>query len=318
MVVWSLMGLALAAEPERIVVWADPFKRWDDTRWSVQTDLVMVDDAPLHVDGETSLDARHVVIDAVIHCQRDYTLGPNRIEASCRIEDLGLQVQVRAGDPAAREDETLQAIDDWITGTELQIQSTARGSVANIDLENVLATHRKERQTLESTRDILARILAPFHLKWPAGGPQAGAMWVEYGSALFDLPSGVGTAGMSEVKHRIDSLDGRWVVQSQGEAMSTTLLRNPYAGQPCEMVEDAPIVYRCIRGLAEGITSRVVPEYAQIEIEYGMKYSGVAVVDPELGFITERVWSVTGYPHVSSSNAFDNRPYLYSGRLRML
>ncbi len=312
------MGSVQAAEPvaEEVIVWGDPFARWDDTRWHVMADLALQDDMVLALSQQARVRARQFSLEATIHCRKDIKLGPKSYEVRCKVETVSVQIGLPSSDRerwADKVQELLVELDERLTGATLELQVGARGTVPNIGLEGVEARNRDQRRTRELARELFSRLVAPFHLAWPDDfGPQLGIRWEETRSSLFELPSGVGTVSSSAIAHYLNSLDGKWIVQSIGRGTSSTLKRNPYVGLPCDYVKHLPEVYHCAKGSVE------VPEYSQAELVYDLSYDGVGVVDPETGYLTERVWSVTGVPTASAIGSSSPRRYAYHGRLRKL
>ena len=82
---------ALADEPpEEMVVYGDPFLRWDDTRWLVETDVLLP--WPMRWLAAENWDFRAAGFQAkvVLQCSKANPLGTKQYEVDCLIEDVSL------------------------------------------------------------------------------------------------------------------------------------------------------------------------------------------------------------------------------------
>jgi len=290
---------APADASEEVVVWGDPFRRWDDTTWALEMDLALIDSMTIDVADNHTLRVQQFQLDAVIHCNKDVKLGPKTYEISCSLDEVG--VQLGANQRASeREVDNLDGmahvLDAWLTDKELQLQVGQRGTVASVDIDGLFTMNRTQNRTQEVLRLLLARVMSAFHVRWPDTlGPQLGREWIEYNSPLFAFPNFTGSAGSSITGHRIDALDDHWILQSVGRAAVAAQMRNPN-----------------VLPFDEG------GEWLDIMATYDLDFGAVAIISPQTGYITERIWNVTGKPTPSSPDVLADHEYLFRGRLVLL
>jgi hypothetical protein len=281
-----LTPLALAAaDPQRpteeITVWADRFARWQ-RRWYVETEISFVHTPVLYETVNHEMRVSRALFRVVLDCEVDFVLGVHSREVSCRIEDLSAQLAPVV--PTEFNERIVAELDRSLTGATVQLQVRDSGKVPNIDLEGIGAKNRRERARVEQLRQMMSRVILPFHLEMEEAF-RDGASWYEYNSLLFQLPtgayrSGTATAGASTIAHFANKLGPeRFVVQSIGEA----LVYNP--------------------------SNRAT---------LALDMHGVALVDADTGILSERVWVVSGEHTASSPFTISSRRWYHAGRLRML
>ena len=284
---------------DTVIVWARPFARFDDTRWHVRSEIV----TPIHTllgTQQVPLRARAWQIEAIIACTLADASGRLR-EADCRIEDAEVRVHLPGKTPD-RFERAILATRERLVGARIQLQVNDKGAVPNLDLEDIDADNLVERQLVVGSRTLVGQIAAAFHLNVPKGESGIGVNWPTFKEPLLGLASP--RAGMSSVQvaNRIDPLDGHFVWQALGKAVSTGPVPNPNAGLPC---------FQC--------TTVTHPEYLDdVEYTYAMDYSSVAILDLDRGYPIERVWSVHGNPTASSPGTLRVGTYWSAGTLRQI
>lgn len=289
------------SEPEEVIVFADPFARWDGTRWLVRTQLGMPLPYPMYARVNHEMEAVAIDLSLVFACEKTWRRGPKRFEVSCKIEDAGIKAASwRDKEPYA--DEVLQQFDANLTGAELQLLVADDGRIIDIGLEGLIKDNDREKAVQEQTRRLLVRLMAGFHLKLPPRNQIRQGQWLEYDSKLFAMPvvldarrgnfydakrgaAVVNTMGGSYVIHQLDRFRGHLVVQSVGKG-----------------------------------TVKVGSEDGGCENFFKLDLDGVSIFDESSGIMSERVWSLRGRTTAGSCLA-DGRAdpiYFHLGRMQML
>jgi len=287
-----------AVPSEELIVWADPFARWE-RRWHVQTEVDFAPMLLLLAERNHATQVDRLQVSAVLDCSKDIELLGHHWEVNCVVEDLSLVALVQR--PGSHDLDVLQQADAALTGARLQLQVTAEGGVANVDLEGIGTRNSRDRQRVEALRQVLSRVILPFHL----GLPQAiydGARWQEYNSRLMTMPSSFGSGGSTRLAHFLDAHDGMLLVQTIGEG---TLL--PTMGVDSMSAEPGT-------GPDGGM---FIPRGEHVDA-YEVAMHGVAVFDRDTGIMTERVWSIDGGLSAGSPNRLRGLQYAHRGRLRLL
>ena len=298
---WTVVGLVSLAgaspgtlqPPEEIVVWGDPFARWQQ-RWWVETEFKLPRPLVLNADQNHEIPTNAMVARAVLDCGKGPVLGPHAIEASCRIESISLQVATFKQTQGSLE--TLSETVGKLTGALIQVQVTDDGRVTNVDLEGIKTHNRRENQGVETLRQIASRIILPFHLGMPAGA-RPGGSWPEYGSRLLTLPDPQAPRGSSRIMHTMSDYEGYWLIQSIGEATMSI-----------QAVPDIGL------DLGDGFM-KIEPGWLD---HYITTMHGIGIIDPSTGILTERVWAIVGQASASSVSALATGGYSHQGSLRML
>ncbi|MCB9681923.1 MAG: hypothetical protein H6733_10665 [Alphaproteobacteria bacterium] len=292
-------------QPVEVIVYGDPFARWDGTRWLVHTQVGMP--VPYSLLALRNRETEVVAIDTrfVMACEKTWRTGDHRFEVDCALEDVSLQVApYRNGVPDTVTTRVVTELIGHLRGGKLQIIVGDDGRILDIGLTSL--EDRGEEQAValrQQARSLLARSMLGFQLKLPGPGRIQGGQWVEYDSPLFDLPTTTRTEGLqsewwtprkpvtvnglgsSYIVHQLDRYQGRLVVQSLGEA-----------------------------AIGIGDTDKGNGSIFQVSMD------GVAVFDEGTGVLTERVWAFRGRAS-SGSSLSDGRvsPYYFNtGRFTLL
>lgn len=293
---------------ERIVVIADPFARWDGTRWYIKTEVGLPYELRFFADENWEFDTSAYQIRTILACDKDFKISKNKLQVHCTIEDFGLQAtdardlktkleqkiaekkaekRVAQGKPAATESNEeyrahvqaiLDEIDRKLTGASLQLQVSSMGRVTNIDLEGVAKGTTREAAMFATLSKVLSRVIVGFDMKLQNHDFLEQGFWVEYTSALMTIPQPEGGSDASIANsmliHRLSKLDGNLVAESRG------------------------------KGLADVWGNTFTTSFA-----------GVAVYDPDSAYMTERVWILKGMP---TANSWMDLPYWHAGRILQL
>lgn len=296
--VWGLLGVAHAEdgdavadrEPaEEIVVYDDPFARWDGTRWLVRTQMGLP--APYVLYAQLNHEIEVVAIDLafVMACEKTWRRGKARYEVDCALEDVALQAATWRPTEQEHAPAILDEIDARLTGTKLQLRVADDGRVVGIDLFGMPEDNDREKAMMEQCRQLLRRAIAGFHMRLPPRSEIRRGQWVEYDSPLFEVPYiafdrnrgaktdasqrtrvAFNTLGGSALIHQLDLYKGVHVVQTKGKG------------------------------------TVVLSSAAEDEDSYlKLKFDGVAVYDRDTGIMSERVWSIAG--KTTASGFFGDR-----------
>jgi len=285
------MGNAAWAGPtsnvaEEVVVYGALFARWDNTRWKVETELVLPFRLPLNREINQGFQTRAIQMETVFLCSKTWKLGRKSWEVDCTIEDFAIRSAVRQKNPRPTHIETVRSvlgeIDQRLTGARIQIQVSDDGRVTNFDLEGVSKDNRRLSEMHEVQRQLMRQVLAGFHMRLRKGRALKIGKWHEYNSEIMTVPVPpelTASAGSSLVVHYLNAYDGHVLVQSIGEGG----LYVDYGGGR--------------------------------EVTYVARLDGVAIFDPNEGYMIERVWTLRGDPSASAQFGLG---YWHTGQIAML
>ena len=221
LLLFALVLGALAKPAEEVVVIADPFARWDDTRWYVTTDVVHPVGWQLAANENLGAWVHAVQLEAVIHCRKDGRLGRRAFEVMCDVEDVALRAQPRSGQGgegrSARLQKLMDELDERLSKASAQLQVKADGAVPSVDLEGLEARNEREREGIEVLRQLVARAMLGFHIRVPSDDQ----LGIEYRSALMTMPGVRGSSGSSEVLHQRLQGQGPVMVETRGRGMAS-------------------------------------------------------------------------------------------------
>ncbi len=300
-----------APATDEIVVFGDPFARWNGTRWLVESSWVNPMGLSLRANDGAEFEAGALRTRAVLACEIDGAIGPKQREVECRIEELAMQaVPLQDWVSEGTIDDVLGELDAKLTGAILQLQVSESGSVNNVDIEGIKTRTRRERLALEQLRSITVVLVSTYHMR-----VKPTDQWVERNSAVQTVPSSTGTQGSGTLTHTMAQSDGQWVVQSLGTAMaSVPLTGNTTLGGMVGQMDAAAAA-------PDGVIVRLMPnsttEDTQLLIDgaWELETTGVALVDPDVGYMVERVSVTVGTP--TASNPLQ-QPMWIQGQLRKL
>lgn len=305
----TLPALSTGRKPEELVVlenkdelfvYGDAFKRWDGTRWYLNTQVSFPMPYPLYAANNSMTEAVAVEVRLVLGCEKTWRRGDRAYEVDCHVEDVALLAASWLPFDA-KATPVLVEFDEALTGEKLALVVADDGRLKAVNLVGLDTSNERLKAQREQARQILVRAMAGFHMKLPPKNQIREGQWVEYQSPLFSIPwvqqqtaqealesqrapRIYNSVGGSYILHQLDRWRGKLFVQSVGEG--TTLV-----GQS----EDT-------------------------ESTFKMDVQGVALYDERSGFMTERVWSIQGRSTASSwlSDGRVDATYFHSGRMRML
>lgn len=323
---------------EEIIIYADDFARWENTRWLVTTELLLPLGTPFGAEKNESFVSYAFQVRAVVACDKEGKLSKNKMEVACKIEDIGMLVTTyrrwRREKDRELADRVLAEIDAKLTGAAVQMQVDKKGGVTNFDLEEVSADNLRERQIQEALRQIMSRVMAGFHLRIPDHAQRSG-QWIEYGSELMDMPSLTSSRGSTTLVHEVSKYGENQLVQTSGQGSISVFMPTPASDNPFDISSldpNTPTVSgpaggglgaASLGGTAEAAEAAAEALLAQggtesqFEITYEMTATGVALFERSTGIMTERVWACHGVP-TASSGVISGAPFRNVGRIGIL
>lgn len=272
---------------QEIVVWADPFKQWDQ-RWLVQTELRFPVAQSLGGVNRRVVAASILRVRAVLDCNKDAPRGNHRWNVSCRVDDVAFQALQEGRDRLGVGGAILAEWDAMFTGETIGLVVRDDRAILSTDLVSGPSGTPFERQSHEFLRQVAIKLVSPLQVELP-DLVSIGETWFEPRSRLLEMPSSTAPFGISEVVHSLSDVDGHWVVQSQGR----------------------------------GAQRPGIDFSGTVDGTFMLRLDGVARFDQGDGMLVERVWQVGGFPTASSDPVRSPllpriRPYHAFGQLLLL
>jgi len=272
---------------EVVIVWPDKFARWKDTRWMIAAEVVVPSGMVFSQTNNFSFRTYAWQVKAVLSCDQDYKLGAKRIEVLCEIEDIGLRSTSYNRYKTVEDRELVQGVldelDQKLSHAKVQLQVNDRGSVTDIDIDGLPRRNSRDAGINETLRQIVARMMYPFHMKLPKSGIKEGR-WPEFDSELMSMPSVNGITGSSTITHWMNFYKGYLLVQDIGAGLVQ------------------------VEGPASESDAGGV-------VNWRLGMDGVSLYNIDNGIMEERVWSMVGKPTASN---LSRMKYWYSGHIQLL
>lgn len=313
----SAEGQSAGEIAEEVLVYGDPFARWDGTRWHVRTQLGFPVPYVLYAVNNKEFEPVAIDLDFTMACEKTWRRSKKRHEVDCRIEALGIRgAKWRVREPAAQE--ILDSVDTMLTGATIQLIVADDGRLMNIDLEGVPAANEREQAVREQARMLLVRAMTGFHMKLPPRSQIRAGQWVEYESTLFEIPMTPPAIGLSiaggESANQMDSRRTQVAVNSIGGSFIIHQLDKYRGHLIVQSVGEGTVLVSQDNGSTSGFGDNSAESYFKINL------NGVAIYDDETGVMSERVWSMRGRTSAGSALG-DGRAdslYFHNGRIRLL
>ncbi|MEZ4320617.1 MAG: hypothetical protein R3F61_24255 [Myxococcota bacterium] len=300
----SLSAHAVEQEvAEEVIVYADPLGPWDGTRWWVAAESISGADVLELVAKDGSFRAPAWQVSAVIACEIVERRKRGGL-VECVPEDVALRV-VTPSSWQREEDRAIVAggLADLVREME---QSSVRLRVR--DHGDVVIV--RDQPDGEFSSRVLERAFDAFHLDLPDEGWVDGSQWVATEEPLLDMLTPDRSFGLEQVVHYGNRFRDQLLIQTIGGAKKSLVTG--------EIQQDAHHDPRA--NAKTPVEIRMTAEWRPLEpgewrppIELTrtatLRLDATAILDAELGFVTERVWVVQG------NDAFR---LTRSGRLRLL
>lgn len=174
-----------------VVVVADPYARWDHTRWYLQTDVSLPYPVPLYAARNRELWIARFALEGVLSCELGEVITRHRREADCLLEDAGVLVEPWRTFDWEHPEGALAVLGeshDALRGLKVRLQVTDDGRVSSITLVDEPDDWRRVSIQYENLRQMVSRALVGFYLQTPERFV-LGEDWTERNSAIFSLPS---------------------------------------------------------------------------------------------------------------------------------
>lgn len=341
-----------------VIVASDPFKRWDDTRWRVDAQMVLPFPVALYAAKNSELQVVAVDVRLVAHCQLGENVGPRVKEVDCRIEQAALTAapwQRQLGEPQRKALEDNRAA---LEGVTVRLQAVSDGRVNNLTLVGESEWYRRTQVRDENLRQILWGAFSGFDLAMPRNGIRVGEEFYEKTSRMWWMPSfraldagtgvpspialdrrsGSTAPGLSEPMTASEGFNGGGAAPDASASRSVSALSTPMspdgaaARRPSDIASlVAPsamgrgaMVHRVDRYkgryLLQSAGEGTVDLGRDVSLTYRGRATSVGVVLPYDGVLSERAWTVDLAPTSSNvlSDGVQGWPYRLAGTLRML
>ncbi len=331
-----------------VVVVADPFARWNGTRWRVDHQIMLPYPVVLYTENNKELQI--VAYDArlVIGCELGEPMRRGMHEVLCVVEDAAISAAPWSIGHNHGAD-VLAETDERLTGLRFSLYVTADGRVTNIGLVGEPQGGRRVNVQYENLRQILRRAVVGFHLESP-DEYVVGEQWYERNSELFSLPSFRRVTLPVPIVRSTASEDGSSSGLSQFQIArpfsGTAGVNNGIGGGNIEGFNIPFADFRAAHPIAEAqapasfgrsVVAHRMDTYkgrylvqskgtgtVDIGNERPMTFRGeldaVSIYDPMDALMTERVWTVNMWPTASSilADGPAGWPYRHLGNLKML
>ncbi|MFT7518551.1 MAG: hypothetical protein ACI9MC_000683, partial [Kiritimatiellia bacterium] len=144
----------------------------------------------------------------VMKCAPMHPLGKKAWQVGCELTDVALQATA----PRSNRESLVEVLTEWderLTGKTVQFQHMNDGRVRSIGFLDVVRQHKRDGQNIEVMRQVVARGLAAFDLRFPKRGDDGGdGTWVEKGPMAMGFMSSQGSVGGANLVHTIQASKG--------------------------------------------------------------------------------------------------------------
>lgn len=269
---------------EEVVVYADPLAPWDDTRWLVKLETMSTEER-LSIQGENGQVGSWLwQTRAVLHCEVLERRKQGGLVA-CSPERVALAVVTTDQWQRKSDREVVDQVVDDVRKTMLQGQVRLR--VRDHGAAHVLHNPAQLGDTSIGTH-LLQRVFDGFQLDLPEEGFRDGVQWVSDDEPLLRLRAGLESFGAEEVVHTGSAYRGTQLIQTLGRARKSTVVGHTgrKGAQPTREGR--------FRASYDANQEMKIPLPEEILIQRTLQLEAVAILDRELGYVTERVWTVSG------------------------
>jgi hypothetical protein len=160
-----------------------------------------------------NLDARARITDVALDITCDGAPWKKQVVVKCHIDKAAIAGTAVSGEQAELE-RILQEWSERLTGADVVLTLGTDGHVALFDLEGIERRTSREGEVIESQRQLLRRVFAPFDLALPKGGmAEPKEPWKHKGAPLqmgLLAMTNMNTAGAASMTHTLDHVDGNF------------------------------------------------------------------------------------------------------------
>lgn len=332
-----------AQQAVEVIVVEDPFLRWRDTRWRVDTQLQLPYPMPLYAEVNQELWVVAVDLRLVLHCDLEDDRRPRQRDVRCDVEDAAISVAPWMRSPRAA-DAVLAETDARLQDLAVSLRVGADGTVDNVTLLGEPEQNRRVSILYENLRQLVRRAVIGFHMSSPER-VAVGSTWIERASPAFSLPTfrtrptGWGVEGLYGAP-TVAGLQGETFSPESNRLVPTPLapldtpssaltrggqLLHPFdLYQAQSSVGQAVIAHKldAFRGrhLVQSRGEGTVDLGLEQPVTFRGTLDAVAVLDPTGGVMTEHVWRLDLTPTAGSiyADGVQGWPFWQLGRLRQL
>ena len=268
---------------EEVLVYADPLAPWDETDWLVKLQSSTSEERQA-IEGERgSFSTSMWQVRAAIHCRVLEHRDRGGLVA-CSPTDVGLTVVT--DDKWQRKsdrDEVDQVVQDL---RATMLRGEVRLRVRDHGAARVLSNQPGTEDDVVAA-ELLRRVFDGFQLDLPEEGFYDGVQWVNDDEPLLKLRAGLESFGAEAVVHVGSRYQGQQIIQSHGVARKSTVVDHFEGQVPAGEAGKFQASYN-------PDPDTYIPYPKEIVRTRELTMDAVAVLDAERGFVTERVWTVTG------------------------
>ena len=319
-----LTGMSLAATPDD----------WKGTRWLLKTECVL----PLEVDLLSETNEEFILkayqLRTTVTCNKAEQVGKNTV-VTCEVEDAAMQATPHGESPSERELKNSQIViedvERRLEAGSIEININKKGKVFRVDVVGMEWDNVRSRRARERIRQLATDLAMGFSFQIPKKWE---GTFGEMNSPLLRAPSVPSAGGSSTTSHAVSLLDGRTVVQSQGQGLAL-VPNTPWEFVSGDKVSGSKAQDQQVEGGGSNLSGEgsvggtrigggtvrggATPVSSTPETRpYDVNLTSVAVVDPATGMLTERVWNVAGAGTPSAVGSFQGVNLWYTGYIRQL
>lgn len=228
------------APSQTVEVTADPFARWDGTRWRLDSAVVLPLSVPMFAVNNFEIETVGFVVRLTTRCELADRAGPRR-RVNCTIQDAAVSLAPRQR-TAKKAIAVVEEHRERMVGTVVRLQVHQDGRISSLTLGDEVTSPPRARMQFESVRQILWTAFAAFDLQLPDGPLTDGRKFVEESSRLWWIPSfrnndqlrsmfSASAIGRGQIGHIIEARDVGHVIVGVGEGSVDLGLNDPMVWQ---------------------------------------------------------------------------------------
>lgn len=323
-----------------IVVVDDPYARWRDTRWRVDSQLQLPYAMPLYGAENHELWVVAVDLRLVLACDVDETERTRGRDVRCAVEDVAISAAPWEAD-APHAQAVIDETDRHLGALGVRLRVGGDGAVSGVTLEGeVTPTWRRTNVLVENLRQIVRRAVLGLHVAVPER-LVLGETWHERHHPLFGLPAlrtlatarlpastgFVGATGSLDAPGVApeSQIDGRRAVPGLLGLPEQPSLRHPFdAIQAPASVGHVLVAHKADpfqgRTLVQSYGEGTVDLGLEIPVTFQGTIGAAATLDPSSGELLEHVWRVELHPTAGSvyADGVAGWPFWHLGRVKRL
>ncbi len=159
-----------------------------------------------------NLDARAAVTDVALDMTCDGAPVKKQIVVKCHLDKATIAARAAMGQEQEKLDKIMREWSEHLTGADVMLTLGSDGHVALFGLEGVERKNARQGEVIESQRQLLRRVFAPFDIAVPkAMMAEPNEPWKHKGAPLqmgLLAMTDMNTAGAASMTHTIDRMDG--------------------------------------------------------------------------------------------------------------